>query len=308
MITSRGNRWCPPADVSRVPRLRHGDSPAAWCGGPGWTRGHLTQVPQFGGTGAGSAIALVPCDLCAPAHLLAQSERSVRSRFWARVSTRHLGEQPARPGWRPVLDADYPNAEAERVRRRPNRRSHRDGGDGKHHLQAVGLAEALREASAAAQSLLHNGCYRSSYANPVSDCLSPEEARHRWTERRGTRRAGGDAVARSGCDNCSRMAMAKRRKAMGSDRYQNDGDPRTSGPGFALTLHRSALEQPYRWAGRRTVFVDSMSDLFHAKVPLSYLRDVFTGHCRRLSPLHQCLRSLRLARSGQPDGHPFGWA
>lgn len=64
---------------------------------------------------------------------------------------------------------------------------------------------------------------------------------------------------------------------MGAEKYQNDGNPPvTSGPGFALTLHESALVQPYTWGGgRRVVFVNSMSDLFHARVPLDFVRRVF---------------------------------
>ena len=41
------------------------------------------------------------------------------------------------------------------------------------------------------------------------------------------------------------MTLAKRLKAMGSAKYQNDGDPRTSGPGFDLTMHPDALNIPY---------------------------------------------------------------
>lgn len=118
-----------------------------------------------------------------------------------------------------------------------------------------------------------------------------------WTEATWNPTTGCDRVS-SGCDNCYALAMARRLKAMGSDRYQVDGDPRTSGPGFALTLHPSALEQPYSWSGHRTVFVDSMSDLFHAKVPLSYLRDVFAVIADTPQHTYQILtkRSLRLAR------------
>lgn len=95
-----------------------------------------------------------------------------------------------------------------------------------------------------------------------------------WTEVTWNPTTGCDRVS-AGCDNCYALAMAKRLKSMGSARYQQDGDPRTSGPGFALTVHPDALDQPYRWRGRRTVFVNSMSDLFHAKVPLSFVRQVF---------------------------------
>ncbi|MFE2971668.1 DUF5131 family protein [Streptomyces sp. NPDC059340] len=78
-----------------------------------------------------------------------------------------------------------------------------------------------------------------------------------------------------GCDNCYALTLAKRLKAMGSPRYQADGDPRTSGPGFGLTVHPDALRVPYGWKSPRTVFVNSMSDLFHARVPLDYVRRVF---------------------------------
>ncbi len=62
---------------------------------------------------------------------------------------------------------------------------------------------------------------------------------------------------------------------MGSAKYQTDGDVRTSGPGFGVALHEAALLQPYRWRNPRVVFVNSMSDLFHAQVPVSFVRDVF---------------------------------
>ena len=95
-----------------------------------------------------------------------------------------------------------------------------------------------------------------------------------WTEVTWNPVTGCDRISR-GCDNCYALTLAKRLKAMGADKYQNDGDPRTSGPGFAVTTHLTALDQPYRWGGTRLVFVNSMSDLFHAKVPLSFVRDVF---------------------------------
>ncbi|MEU1516237.1 phage Gp37/Gp68 family protein [Streptomyces sp. NPDC005811] len=96
-----------------------------------------------------------------------------------------------------------------------------------------------------------------------------------WTEATWNPTTGCDRVS-EGCDNCYALTLAKRLKAMGSAKYQTDGDPRTSGPGFGLTLHPDALAVPYRWKSPRTVFVNSMSDLFHARVPLDYVRRVFT--------------------------------
>jgi protein gp37 len=77
-----------------------------------------------------------------------------------------------------------------------------------------------------------------------------------------------------GCDHCYALAFAKRLKAMGNPGYQHDGDARTSGPGFRLTLHPDRLAAPLRWQRPRLVFVDSMSDLFHPKVPESFLVEV----------------------------------
>ncbi|MBQ0867402.1 DUF5131 family protein [Streptomyces sp. RK75] len=95
-----------------------------------------------------------------------------------------------------------------------------------------------------------------------------------WTEATWNPTTGCDRVS-AGCDNCYALTLAKRLKAMGSPKYQNDGDPRTSGPGFGLTVHPDALDVPYGWKSPRTVFVNSMSDLFHARVPIDYVRRVF---------------------------------
>ncbi|WP_148589947.1 DUF5131 family protein [Streptomyces sp. WAC01526] len=95
-----------------------------------------------------------------------------------------------------------------------------------------------------------------------------------WTEATWNPTTGCDRVS-PGCDNCYALALAKRLKAMGSEKYQADGDPRTSGPGFGLTVHEDALSVPYGWRSPRTVFVNSMSDLFHARVPLHFVRRVF---------------------------------
>ncbi len=54
-----------------------------------------------------------------------------------------------------------------------------------------------------------------------------------WTEVTWNPTTGCDRVS-AGCDNCYALALAKRLKAMGSAKYQHDGDPRTSGPGFGL--------------------------------------------------------------------------
>ncbi|MCG5460821.1 phage Gp37/Gp68 family protein [Micromonospora sp. MED01] len=95
-----------------------------------------------------------------------------------------------------------------------------------------------------------------------------------WTEETWNPTTGCDRIS-AGCDNCYALTLAKRLKGMGSAKYQTDGDPRTSGPGFGLATHADALTIPLKWRKPRTVFVNSMSDLFHARVPTAYVARVF---------------------------------
>lgn len=75
-----------------------------------------------------------------------------------------------------------------------------------------------------------------------------------------------------GCDNCYAATLAKRLKAMGNSRYQNDGP---DGPGFGLTLHWDKIDEPLSWKKPKRVFVNSMSDLFHPSVPLEFVLKCF---------------------------------
>ena len=95
-----------------------------------------------------------------------------------------------------------------------------------------------------------------------------------WTEATWNPTTGCDRTS-PGCDHCYALTLARRLKAMGNPKYQHDGDTRTSGPGFGLTLHRDQLDLPKRWSRPRTVFVNSMSDLFHEDVPIGFIHDVF---------------------------------
>jgi protein gp37 len=94
------------------------------------------------------------------------------------------------------------------------------------------------------------------------------------------------------------LALARRLKAMGSTKYQTDGDPRTSGPGFGVRMHPDVLVAPLRWREPRTVFVNSMSDLFHARVPVDFVHRVFKVMDETRRHTYQVLtkRATRLAR------------
>lgn len=117
-----------------------------------------------------------------------------------------------------------------------------------------------------------------------------------WTDTTWNPTTGCDRVS-AGCDNCYALTLAGRLKAMGSAKYQNDGDPRTSGPGFAVTEHPSVLSAPLRWRKPRRVFVNSMSDLFHPRISTGFIADVFAVMARTPQHTYQVLtkRAPRMA-------------
>lgn len=69
-----------------------------------------------------------------------------------------------------------------------------------------------------------------------------------------------------GCKHCYAERMAKRLKAMGTERYAN---------GFKVTLHPDLIDAPKKWKKPRLIFVNSMSDMFHEKIPLKFIKQVF---------------------------------
>ena len=84
-----------------------------------------------------------------------------------------------------------------------------------------------------------------------------------------------------GCDNCYAMTLAPRLQAMEIGRetrnpkYSKDGNPATSGVGFGVSEHPFALDQPLRWTRPRKIFVNSMSDLFHAEISDEFIARVW---------------------------------
>jgi protein gp37 len=95
---------------------------------------------------------------------------------------------------------------------------------------------------------------------------------------------GCDQVS-DGCDNCYALHLAGRWKAAGSQKYRNDGNPATSGPGFGITVHPEIVNMPLRWRKPRGVFVNSMSDLFHKGVADGWIADIFA--VMAATPRHQ---------------------
>lgn len=86
-----------------------------------------------------------------------------------------------------------------------------------------------------------------------------------WTESTWNPVTGCTKVS-PGCKYCYAERMAERLQAMGQANYVN---------GFKLTLQPHMLELPLKWKKPQTIFVNSMSDLFHEDVPPEYVRRVF---------------------------------
>ncbi|MBX3298728.1 MAG: phage Gp37/Gp68 family protein [Acidobacteria bacterium] len=86
-----------------------------------------------------------------------------------------------------------------------------------------------------------------------------------WTESTWNPVTGCNKIS-PGCKNCYAERLAKRLKAMGQANYRN---------GFKLTLQPHMLGLPLKWKKPQTIFVNSMSDLFHKDVPLDYIQQVF---------------------------------
>jgi protein gp37 len=86
-----------------------------------------------------------------------------------------------------------------------------------------------------------------------------------WTESTWNPVTGCTKVS-PGCKHCYAERMAARLQAMGQSNYAR---------GFEVTLHERALELPLTWKKPQTVFVNSMSDIFHEQVPEDFIRRAF---------------------------------
>jgi protein gp37 len=86
-----------------------------------------------------------------------------------------------------------------------------------------------------------------------------------WTESTWNPVTGCTKIS-AGCTHCYAERMAMRLKAMGQHAYAT---------GFDLAIHPEKLRQPLQWRKSSTIFVNSMSDLFHEDIPLEFIQDVF---------------------------------
>jgi protein gp37 len=85
-----------------------------------------------------------------------------------------------------------------------------------------------------------------------------------WTEETWNPTTGCTKVS-AGCKNCYAEVMANRLQAMNTPGYDN---------GFEFSMMPDRLEQPIRKKKSTKYFVNSMSDLFHEKMPTSFLNKI----------------------------------
>lgn len=87
--------------------------------------------------------------------------------------------------------------------------------------------------------------------------------------------------------------IAKRLKAMGSANYEN---------GFKFTLHEHVLELPLTWKKPQTIFVNSMSNLFHKNVPLEFIQRMFSVMNKVFWQIFQIFRTIKWVIVGGASG------
>ncbi len=95
-----------------------------------------------------------------------------------------------------------------------------------------------------------------------------------WTEATWNPVTGCTKIS-SGCKNCYAERMTRRLQAMRQPNYASE---------FKVKTHKKVLALPLRWKKSRRIFVNSMSDLFHEKVPTKFILEVF--RIMRMTPQH----------------------
>lgn len=84
----------------------------------------------------------------------------------------------------------------------------------------------------------------------------------------------------AGCAHCYAETFAKRFSGVPDHPYEQ---------GFDLKLWPERLNLPLSWKGRKMIFVNSMSDLFHDDVPDDFIGKVFDTMCRAKHHIFQVL-------------------
>lgn len=123
-----------------------------------------------------------------------------------------------------------------------------------------------------------------------------------WTEATWNPVTGCTKVSQ-GCTNCYAETFAERWRGIPGHPYEQ---------GFDLRFWPERLEQPLKWKRPRLIFVNSMSDLFHQRVPTSFITRVFEVMAQTPHHTYQVLtkrphRMASVLRRIQPVPLPHVW-
>lgn len=91
------------------------------------------------------------------------------------------------------------------------------------------------------------------------------QSRIEWTDATWNPVTGCTRVS-PGCVHCYAEVFSERFRGVPGHPFEQ---------GFDLRLWPERLDLPLRWKRPRKIFVNSMSDLFHSRVPNAFIRDVF---------------------------------
>jgi protein gp37 len=117
-----------------------------------------------------------------------------------------------------------------------------------------------------------------------------------WTDATWNPVTGCDKIS-PGCKHCYAERLAHRLQAMGNQNYRG---------GFGLALQPHMLQHPLHWKAPKRIFVNSMSDLFHDRVPLEYIERVF--HVMNRADWHQYQVLTKRAERLEEVNHKLTWA
>jgi protein gp37 len=97
----------------------------------------------------------------------------------------------------------------------------------------------------------------------------PQSSSIEWTEATWNPVTGCNEVS-PGCAHCYAKTFAERWRGVPGHVYEQ---------GFALRFWPGRLEVPLRWRKPKTIFVNSMSDLFHEQIPFEFIARIFETMC-----------------------------
>jgi len=123
----------------------------------------------------------------------------------------------------------------------------------------------------------------------------------------------------AGCQNCYAERMAARLNYMGQANYGSVIDDNCKWNNKVVCLGRDVLNKPLHWRKPRRIFVCSMSDLFHPKVPFEFIdqvmqiitmypqQHIFQVLTKRVKRMLEYFKQLHSGLTKFHKGHDFQW-